>query len=91
MLDMAFLGSSGFKGFDGPAVEEFSDAEVKKVVMERSASTLVVADCTKFTSSGLVAYSDWDKVHRFVTNSGPEIDKELLKTIKAATEVIIAE
>lgn len=90
-IDLAVLGTSGFKGFDGPAVEEFSDAEVKRVVMERSSETIVIADNTKFTSSGLVSYCNWDKVSKFITNPGPEVDKELLTKISAATEVILTE
>lgn len=90
-IDMAFLGSSGFMGFDGPAVQEFSDAEVKRAVMARSAFTMVVADSTKFACSGLVSYCAWEKVDRLATNDGPEVDHELLKTIQRTTEVVIAE
>ncbi len=90
-IDVAFLATSGFKGFDGPAVEEFSDAEVKRVVMERSSKTIVIADNSKFTCSGLVSYCNWDKVDTFITNSGPEVDAEMLAKISSATEVVLAD
>lgn len=87
-VDVAVLGSSGFKGFSGPAVEEFADAEVKKVAIERSSRVVVVADSSKFAQASLVSFCDWNEVDVFVTNA--DADKDGVAEIARHTKVALA-
>ena len=86
-IDVAVLGSSGFQGFDGPAVDEFADAEVKRTVMGRSRFNMLLADSTKFACSSLVAFCDWKDIDLFITND--DADKELSNSIRAHTKLIM--
>jgi Transcriptional regulators of sugar metabolism len=88
LIDVAVIDSSGFKGFDGPVVNDFADAEVKGMVVQRSKLKVVIADSSKFSTSGLVQYCRWGDVDILITDSGadPERCEELRKT----TEVVFA-
>lgn len=87
-IDAAVLGSSGFLGFDGPAVDEFADAEVKRAVMRRSRFTMLLADSAKFACSSLVAFCDWNDIDMFITNAGA--DRELSDAVGARTKLVFA-
>lgn len=85
-IDVAVLGSSGFQGFAGPAVDEFADAEVKRCVMRRARFNMLLADSSKFECSSLVAFCDWKDIDVFITND--DADKELANVIAAQTKMI---
>lgn len=85
-IDAAVLGSSGFLGFDGPAVDEFTDAEVKRAVMGRSRFNLLLADNSKFTCSSVVAFCGWKDIDLFITNDGA--DRELADSIGDSTKLL---
>ncbi len=87
-IDVALLDSSGIKGFDGPVVNDFADAEVKRLVVERSGFRVVVADSSKFEHSGLVEYCGWRDVDVFVTDAGA--DGERCDELSRMTKLVLA-
>ncbi len=88
LIDVAFLDSSGVKGFNGPVVNELNDIEFKRAVMERAKTRIVLADSSKLLISGVMSYCDWDEISGFVTN--PDADRKKLEEIKKHTKVIFA-
>lgn len=86
-IDVALLDSSGIKGFDGPVVNDFADAEVKRVVVERSNFRIVVADSSKFAHSGLVEYCGWGDIDVFVTNV--DADGERCGELSRMTKLVL--
>lgn len=85
-IDVAVLGSSGFRDFEGPAVDAFADAEVKRAVMRRSRFNLLLADKSKFDRSSLVAFCGWKDIDVFITNAGA--DGELAGAIGKCTKLV---
>ena len=86
-IDVALLDSSGIKGFDGPVVNDFADAEVKGVVVERSNFKIVLADSSKFANSGLVEYCGWGDIDVFVTNA--DADPGQCAELAKATKLVL--
>lgn len=84
--DVAFLGSSGIKGKNGPCAESFVEAEVKCNIIENSKKNIVLADSSKFENEALVEYASWEKIDVLVTDSN--ISKKLLPSIEKQVEVI---
>lgn len=74
-MDIAFLGSSGFLGHDGPTSIDFTDAEVKKTVIRNTRTNIVLAHSAKARSTAVVAYARWNDIDRLITDAGLS-DKE---------------
>lgn len=86
--DIAFLGSDGFEGLDGPSTLSYQEAAFKKSVITISQRTYTVTDSSKCHSSGLFGYCAWRDV------SGVIIDKHvpqtMLESLQRETKVILA-
>ena len=85
-VDVAFLGTSGFKSFDGPCVESFVEAEVKTAMMERSEKIVILADSTKFETDALVRYAEWIDIDILVTDR--KITNEKLQKLVNRVDVV---
>lgn len=82
-VDIAFLGSSGFKGHNGPTSIDFSDAEVKSIMIKNAKQTVVLADSKKAYSTAMVEYALWKNIDFLITddkinlNDAKEIQKQV--------------
>ena len=74
-MDIAFLGSSGFHGHNGPTSIDFTDAEVKKAVIHNTRTNMVLAHSTKARSTAVVEYTSWKDIDLLITDMGLR-DKE---------------
>lgn len=76
-VDIAFLGSSGFMGHHGPTSIDFTDADVKRTIIENSQLAIVLAHSAKAKSTALVEYASWKNIDYLITDNEIDIDTEL--------------
>ena len=83
-VDIAFLGSSGFQGHNGPTSIDFTDAEVKQVVMANSNLSIVLAHSEKTKSTALLSYASWKDIDYLITDDQiePEEEESLSKQVQ---------
>lgn len=86
--DIAFLGSSGFKEHRGPVSIDFSDADVKRIMIRNSKLTVVLADSNKSRSTAMVEYALWKDIDCLITDKN--IDAEAAKELSKSTKIIFA-
>ncbi len=86
-VDIAFLGSSGFKEHEGPTSIDFSDAEVKRVMIRNSKQNFVLADSKKTRSTAMVEYASWKSINYLITDEGA--DTELIDSLRNDVSIII--
>lgn len=86
-VDIAFLGSSGFEQHSGPSAIDFTDAEIKRVMIGNSKLSIVLADSSKTKSTALVEYTKWRNIDHLITDDG--IAKDVLAELKSVVDVII--
>lgn len=84
--DIAFMGSSGTKEYNGPCSETFVDAEVKKNIIGRCDQAIVLMDSTKFSQKALVEYALWSNVACLITDNA--IEKNIHKNISLQTKIL---
>ncbi len=87
-MDIAFMGTSGFRSHGGPCVKTFADAEIKKSVLKSSGSRIVLADHSKFTSNAIIQYADWDEIDTLITDDNESL-KDRHRIIAADTNVVV--
>lgn len=85
-VDVAFLGSSGFKEHSGPTSIDFSDAEIKCIMVKNSKKTIVLADSKKSRSSAMVEYSSWKNIDFLITDE--LIQPQLKEIISQHTNIL---
>lgn len=86
-IDIAFMGTDGFKNCHGPTTFSFQELSVKQKVMEQSKQKILLCDKSKFNKTGtypFARFSDYDKI---ITNS---IDAKEKAMINSAKEIVIA-
>jgi DeoR family fructose operon transcriptional repressor len=88
-VDIAFLGSSGFKEHRGPVSIDFSDADVKKTMIANSKLTIVLADSNKSRSTALVEYALWSDIDYLITDI--DINPKTANELKKFTKLVITE
>lgn len=86
-VDIAFLGSSGFKEHFGPTSIGFSDAEVKRIMIKNSKQNFVLADSKKSHSTAMVEYATWKSVDYLITDDN--LSNKEFDFLKKNTTVII--
>ncbi len=86
--DIAILGTSGFSGREGPCVENFEEAEVKKAMIKSANKTVIIGDSSKAKTHSMIEYAKWQNVDAFVTDAG--LDNETYAAISRATQVVMA-
>jgi DeoR family fructose operon transcriptional repressor len=87
-VDIAFLGTSGFKGHQGPAVMEFSDAQVKQAIIPQSKIVAVISDSSKAGLCPLVQYASWRDIDYLISDRS--LPKDTEKELAELTNIIFA-
>lgn len=85
---VAFLGTSGFKGRDGPCIESLRESEVKQAMLRNAYRAVVVADSSKAGIDAMIQYARWDDVHALVTDRN--LHETVLASLLDKTNVVIA-
>lgn len=87
--NIAFLGTSGITGYEGPTCGNFEEAETIKKIIEASSRVVVVCDSSKFTWAGLTSYSRWDAIDVLVSDSN--VPPEELERLRQKTQIMLVE
>lgn len=87
-VDIAFLGSDGFKGLSGPSAISYSETQFKRWATGCAERVYTVADSSKIESNGLFAYADWKDITALITDKN--IPPEVVKAIEEGCEVMLA-
>lgn len=66
--DIAFLSTSGFKGAFGPCVENFPEADIKRIMMQNATQKYLLADSSKAEVRAMVKFGDWDEFEALITD-----------------------
>jgi DeoR/GlpR family transcriptional regulator of sugar metabolism len=86
--DVAFLGASGFRGRNGPCIENLPESEIKKAMVANAYQSVLVADGSKANQDAMVEYAVWRDFRAVVTDA--TMPKETLRRIREHTEVVVA-
>lgn len=86
--DVAFLGTSGFDGADGPYVESLPESEIKKAMMAASRQSVLVADSSKTGVGAMIKYAEWSDFRAVVTDRN--LPEASARAMRDKTEVILA-
>lgn len=73
-IPLAFIGTDGFGGCDGPSSSAYEEAELKRIALRRSQRLIVLADHTKFVKTHLFQVCSWDEVFGIVTDRWDDPD-----------------
>ena len=86
-FDIAFLGTSGFEQHNGPAVSEFTDAQIKQAIIPQAKTIVVISDSSKARLCSLVQYASWKDIDYFITDK--DLPSDVYQTLSELTEVIL--
>lgn len=84
-VDLAILGTSGFFDRQGPCVENFHEADLKRAMIQSGNRVIVLGDADKSTSQAVIEFAKWSEIHEFITDK--RIDSEIMDTIRQSTVV----
>ncbi|MGF0034588.1 DeoR/GlpR family DNA-binding transcription regulator [Bariatricus sp. SGI.154] len=91
-VDIAFLGSDGFRNLSGPSTASYEESELKQAVIECCNRTVILTDNTKFQTNSLFQFCDWQDVYALVTNSSDSADFQTLAAkIGEKTKVLLVD
>lgn len=81
--DVVFLGSSGFQSCGGPSAKAFCEAQIKREMMKKSRTKIVMADSSKFVTNAFVRFADWSEIDYLITDTDApkEVLAELMKKV----------
>lgn len=85
-VDLCFVGSDGFNGFNGPTSPSYSDASIDSTIFEQSRKQYILADTSKFTTTSIYQLAPWNKLTGLVTNNS--IDAEMKHSLENRIEII---
>lgn len=68
-VDIAFIGTDGFKHFEGPATMSLEEAEIKSNMLRASNKSVVLTDSSKFDSASLFQFGSWDTIDILITDN----------------------
>ncbi len=86
-VDLAILGTSGFRDRRGPCVENFPEAELKSAMIDAGNKVLVLGDSSKATRQPIIEFAKWKDIDALITDDG--IGEDALRNIKEQTAVIV--
>jgi len=86
-VDIAILGTSGFRDRSGPCVENFPEAETKTAMIKSGNKVLVLGDSGKATTQSVIEFAKWEEIDEFITDSN--IESAALEKIKNKTIVTV--
>lgn len=89
-VDKLFLGISNLNAETGLTEFNMEDAQVKKVMMRNAKQVILLADSSKFNGIAFARVSDFNQVHKLVTDAMPE-GPLLAKLEEAGVEIILAQ
>ena len=72
---------------NGPAVSEFTDAQIKQAIIPQSKIIVVISDSSKAHICSLVQYANWKDIDYFITDK--DLPSATYKTLSELTEVIL--
>ena len=83
-IDFAILGTSGVKGAKGPCTYSYDDLEITKTVLKQAQNKIVIADASKFETTGLFQYARWEEIDLLITNKSNYLEqiKEFVKVVE---------
>lgn len=88
-IDVAFLGSDGFKNLTGPSTASFEEAEFKQHVLARSNQVVILSDNSKFAGNSLFQFCEWKNIYALITDKSEDMEfKKLAKKIQENTTVL---
>ena len=70
-MEVALLGASGLDPQEGASTTELSEAELKRMVVTRTARTILLADASKWQKPSTVRFAAWADLHDWVTDAPP--------------------
>lgn len=86
--DVVFLGSSGFQSNTGPSAKAFCDAQIKRDMMKKSRTKIVLADSSKFVTNAFVRFADWSEIDYLITDS--DAPEDALAELRKKIQIVIA-
>jgi DeoR/GlpR family transcriptional regulator of sugar metabolism len=86
-VDLAILGTSGFRDRSGPCVENFPEAELKRAMIDAGNKVLVLGDSSKAIRQPIIEFAKWKEIDALITDDG--IGDDALRNIKEQTAVIV--
>ncbi len=86
-VDIAFLGTSGFEGHNGPAVTEFTDAQVKQAIIPQAKMVCVISDSSKASLCSMVQYASWKDIDYFISDKA--LPEDTFQEICELTNIIL--
>lgn len=86
--DLAVIGSNGLLHHTGPCTSIYSEAEVKKVMLQRANRSVVLCDSSKFSEECMIQIADWSQISCFVTDAAAP--QRALDEIRRTTRVLVA-
>jgi len=69
-FDFALIGATGLNS-EGCWTTEFTESEVKKIIITRAKRCIVLADQTKWQAPGTVLFSAWEKINDWIVDRLP--------------------
>ena len=86
--DLAVLGTNGILHHTGPCTSVYSEAEVKKTMLQRASRCAVLCDSSKFAEESIIQLADWSQISCLVTDGAAPL--ETLQEIRRSTRVLVA-
>lgn len=86
-VDVAFIGSDGFKNFSGPATASYEESEIKKNMLKASSHNIVLADSSKFDTTTPFQFGTWDQIETLITDDG--VNKKYYEDISNSTNILL--
>lgn len=84
-IDIAFLGSDGFKGFKGPATFSLEEAEIRKHIVKNSEKRILICDASKFNKTSNYLFGKFKEYDYLITD---ETDPEKLSQVEGVKRII---
>jgi hypothetical protein len=82
-FDFALIGATGLNS-EGCWTTEFTETEIKKYIIARAKSRIVLADQSKWQAPGTVLFSRWDDINDWVVDQLP---KDATQALPQSTSV----
>lgn len=88
-VDKAFISTQGFSVTDGLSVPNSTDARVKRTLLDRAKSKILLLDDTKIDTVCMSKFADLNDLDLIVVNK--EINKDVVRKIKEVCQVFVAD
>lgn len=86
-VDLAFIGTDGFKGFSGPTTTVYEETAIKKNILQIAKKSIVLADESKFDETSCFQFANWSSIDTLITKRSAPAD--VLEEISHETDVIL--